>query len=223
MKKILVADDERDIVDMLSDILKLKGYQVLKAGGGAEALLFSAQDPDLIILDVNMPDIDGIAVCQTIRNYITCPIIFLTARIEDRDKIAGFQAGGDDYITKPFSTEELLVRVEAHLRREERTRSTAKLKFAGDFVIDYNERAVYKAGNLIPMAKKEFDIIELLSLNAGQVFDKERIYESVWGYDSDGDSSVVAEHIRRIRVKLTAAEVDNKIETVWGVGYKWIK
>jgi len=223
MKKILIVDDEPDIRDMLSDILTVKGYEVLKASGGEEAILYSAQNPDLIILDVNMPDINGIAVCQTIRNYISCPIIFLTARIEDRDKVAGFQAGGDDYITKPFGTEELLVRVDAHLRREERTRGTSKIKFTGDFVIDYKERTIYKSEEKISLAKKEFDIIELLSLNAGQVFDKERIYESVWGYDSDGDSSVVAEHIRRIRVKLAAAEAENKIETVWGVGYKWVK
>lgn len=223
MKKILIVDDEPDIRDMLEDILTMKGYQVLKAFGGEAAISFAAQNPDLIILDVNMPDLDGLTVCQKIRNFISCPIIFLTARIEDSDKVAGFRSGGDDYITKPFSTDELLVRVEAHLRREERVRKTAKIKFAGDFVIDYTQRAVYKNEEPIQLAKKEFDIIELLSLNAGQVFDKERIYETVWGYDSDGDSSVVAEHIRRIRVKLAAADADNKIETVWGVGYKWAK
>lgn len=223
MKKILVADDETDILDMLEDIFQMNGYDVIKATGGEEAILHTAQNPDLIILDVNMPDVDGLSVCQTIRNYITCPILFLTAKIEDQDKIRGFQAGADDYILKPFSIDELLIRVEAHLRREERTKGSARIKFVGDLVIDYNERAVYKREEHIPLAKKEFDIIELLSLHAGQIFDKERIYEAIWGYNSEGDSSVIAEHIRRIRVKLTEKGVDNKIETVWGVGYKWTK
>jgi len=223
MKKILVADDETDILDMLADIFLMNGYDVIKAAGGEEAILLTAENPDLIILDVNMPDVDGLSVCQTIRNYITCPILFLTAKVEDQDKIRGFQAGADDYILKPFSIDELLVRVEAHLRREERTKGSARIKFMGDLVIDYNERAVYQSDEHIPLAKKEFDIIELLSLHTGQIFDKERIYEAIWGYDSEGDSSVIAEHIRRIRVKLTEKGVDNKIETVWGVGYKWTK
>lgn len=223
MKKILVADDEADILDMLEDIFTMKGYEVIRAAGGKEAVKQAAQNPDLIILDVNMPDMDGLAVCQAIRDHIHCPIIFLTAKAAERDRVAGLVAGGDDYILKPFGMEELLARVEAHLRREERVRSSNKVKFSGDFVIDYTQRLVYRKGKCITLAKKEFDIIELLSLNAGQIFDKERIYERVWGYDSEGDSSVVAEHIRRIRIKLNHGGAENKVETVWGVGYKWIK
>lgn len=223
MKKILIVDDETDILDMLSDLLALNGYDVLKAAGGEEALRLAGENPDLILLDVNMPDIDGLSVCRAIRDVISCPVLFLTAKVTEGDKIRGFQAGGDDYILKPFNTGELLARVEAHLRREERRSGSARIKYAGGVIIDYKERMVLKDGERIPLPKKEFDIIELLSLNAGQVFDKERIYESVWGYDSEGDSSVVAEHIRRIRGKLEGAGADNKIATVWGVGYKWQK
>lgn len=223
MKKILIVDDEIDILNMLEDIFTVKEYQVIRAAGGFEAVKYAAENPDLIILDVNMPDMDGLAVCQTIRNHVDCPIIFLTAKVAERDRVAGFLAGGDDYILKPFGMEELLARVEAHLRREERVRSSNKVKFSGDFVIDYTQRLIYQGNQCISLAKKEFDIIELLSLNAGQIFDKERIYERIWGYDSEGDSSVVAEHIRRIRMKLNHAGAGNKVETVWGVGYKWIK
>lgn len=223
MKKILIVDDEEDIRGMLSDILSLSGYDVLKAAGGEDALRLSAENPDLILLDVNMPDIDGLSVCRAIRDVISCPVLFLTAKITEEDKIRGFQAGGDDYILKPFNTGELLARVEAHLRREERRGGSAQIKYAGGVIIDYKQRAVSKDGVRIPLPKKEFEIIELLSLHAGQVFDKERIYEAVWGYDSEGDSSVVAEHIRRIRAKLEKAGAENRIETVWGVGYKWQK
>lgn len=223
MTKILVVDDESDILDMLGDILSLSGYGVQKAKGGEEALRLAAENPDLILLDINMPDIDGLSVCRAIRNVISCPVLFLTARVTHEDKIRGFQAGGDDYILKPFNTEELLARVEAHLRREERRSSSAQIKYAGGVIIDYTERTLSKDGKRIPLPKKEFEIIELLSLHAGQVFDKERIYEAVWGYDCEGDSSVVAEHIRRIRGKLEKAGAQTKIETVWGVGYKWQK
>ena len=131
--------------------------------------------------------------------------------------------GGDDYIIKPFSLEELGARVAAHLRRESRIRSSAKVRFDRDFVIDYDQRAVFFEEKSLSLAKKEFDIVELLSQNPGQTFDKERIYELVWGWDSTGDSTVVAEHIRRIRAKFSAAGCKGYIETVWGVGYKWIR
>ena len=129
----------------------------------------------------------------------------------------------DDYIVKPFSLVELEARVQAHLRREERHQTNTKVKFSGELLIDYSERTVYIQNQPIGLVKKEFDIVELLSQNAGQVFDKERIYERVWGYDSEGDSSVVAEHIRRIRTKIAAYTNKSYIETVWGCGYKWIR
>lgn len=166
---------------------------------------------------------DGLEVCQRIRDYVSCPILFLTARIEDADKVKGFSVGGDDYIVKPFSLVELEARVKAHLRRETRHSFNTQIKFIDDLTIDYAERCIFYKGNKISLAKKEFDIVELLSVNSGQVFDRERIYEKIWGYDSEGDSSVVAEHIRRIRTKIAAFTEKEYIETVWGCGYKWIK
>ncbi len=219
--KILIVDDEPDIVTMLRQFFTSKGYQVFTAANGGEALCQAGKAPDLILLDIQMPDIDGLEVCRRIRDHIPCPILFLTARIEDADKVKGFSAGGDDYIVKPFSLIELEARIQAHLRREARSRSEAQVKFSGDLTIDYSERTLSLQNEKIPLAKKEFDIVELLSQNAGQVFDKERIYERVWGCDSDGDSSVVAEHIRRIRSKLSARTGKTYIETVWGCGYKW--
>ncbi|MEI3613526.1 response regulator transcription factor [Pseudogracilibacillus sp. SO30301A] len=222
-EKILIVDDEQDIVTLLKDYFELNGYQVLTAMNGAEALQKVAQNPDIILLDINMPDIDGIEVCSKIREHVSCPILFLTAKIEEKDKINGFRVGGDDYIVKPFSINELGARVAAHLRREHRNISKTTAIFSKDLVIDYRQRCVYYNNHPIQLAKKEFDIVELLSMNPGQVFDKERIYEKIWGYDSDGDSSVVTEHIRRIRSKLASCSSETYIETVWGVGYKWVK
>ncbi|MDI6619315.1 MAG: response regulator transcription factor [Clostridiales bacterium] len=222
MAKLLIADDESDIVNLLRDYFEINGYEVLTAASGSEALKQAEKNPDLILLDINMPDGNGFEVCTRIRNFVNCPILFLTAKVEDSDKINGFRVGGDDYIVKPFSIDELGARVAAHLRREERHQIAAKTKFTGDLSIDYTSRTVTCANQPIILAKKEFDIIELLSMNSGQVFDRERIYERIWGYDSEGDSSVVAEHIRRIRSKLAAVSEKSYIETVWGVGYKWV-
>lgn len=222
-KKLLIADDEPDIVEMLSRFFEARGYEILRAQNGVQALRQAEHRPDLILLDIHMPELDGLSVCRQIRTHVSCPILFLTARIEDSDKIKGFAAGGDDYIVKPFSLLELEARVAAHLRREDRRGSFRQLRFLGDLVIDYSERALYIEETRIPLAKKEFDIVELLSQNPGQTFDKERIYERIWGFDSEGDSSVVAEHIRRIRSKLAAYTDVPWIETVWGCGYKWKK
>ena len=219
--KLLIVDDEPDIVAMLSGFFTGKGYQVLTAQNGREALKKAEQSPDLILLDVAMPEMDGLAVCQAIRDRLACPILFLTARIEYADKVRGFSAGGDDYILKPFSLVELEARVQAHLRREARHQSQARVRFAGELAIDYLERRLFFGQEEIPLTKKEFDIVELLSQNPGQVFDKERIYEKIWGYDSEGSSGVVAEHIRRIRTKIAAHTDRGYLETVWGCGYKW--
>ncbi|MCL2539664.1 MAG: response regulator transcription factor [Oscillospiraceae bacterium] len=222
-ERVLIVDDEIDIVNMVKEFFFLRGYQTITATSGQEALKKVEAQPDIILLDINMPDIDGITVIKMIREHISCPILFLTASVEDADKIRGFAAGADDYIVKPFSLEELGARVAAHLRRELRRRSAAKLNFDGDFVIDYSERAVFFKNKQIPLAKKEFDIVELLSQNTGQVFDKERIYERIWGYDSEGESTVVAEHIRRIRAKFAENGTRPYVQTVWGVGYKWAR
>lgn len=221
--KILIADDETDIVVMLSQFFQGKGYRILTATNGVETLKQVENNPDIILLDINMPGMDGLEVCQRIRDYVSCPILFLTARIEDADKVKGFSVGGDDYIVKPFSLVELAARVKAHLRRETRHSFNTQIKFIDELTIDYVERCIFYKGNKISLAKKEFDIVELLSVNSGQVFDRERIYEKIWGYDSEGDSSVVAEHIRRIRTKIAAFTEKGYIETVWGCGYKWIK
>lgn len=222
-EKILIVDDEADIVTMLRNFFEINGYHVLTATNGLEAIAQAEKQPDLILLDINMPDIDGMEVCSRIRNFVCCPILFLTARIDDADKIKGFGVGGDDYIVKPFSMDELGARVAAHLRREHRQREAAKVRFDDNLAIDYTERCLYYDGCLIPLAKKEFDIIELLSQHRGQVFSKERIYELVWDYDSEGDASVIAEHIRRIRMKFKDAKMKPYIETVWGIGYRWAK
>lgn len=223
MYKILIVDDEADVVSLLKDYFEINGYETLVAYSGTEAIVQTAKSPDLILLDINMPDMEGTAVCAQIRDYVTCPILFLTAKVEDSDKIKGFAVGGDDYIIKPFSIDELGARVAAHIRREHRNQSDAKVRFFDKVAIDYSAKTVSIEGETLLLAKKEFEIIELLSLNQGQVFDKERIYEKIWGYDAEGDSSVVAEHIRRIRAKLKACGAKMYIETVWGMGYKWVK
>lgn len=219
--KLLIVDDEPDIVSMLASFFTGKGYQILTAHSGAESLKKIEQTPDIILLDINMPDMDGLEVCELIRDRVSCPILFLTARIEDADKVKGFSVGGDDYILKPFSLMELEARVYAHLRREARHKADTQVRFAGELAIDYIQRQLFYGKDEIPLPKKEFEIVELLSQNPGQVFGKERIYEKIWGYDSEGDSSVVAEHIRRIRAKIAAYTDQPYIETVWGCGYKW--
>lgn len=221
--KILIADDETDIVIMLKGFFEKRGYEVYTAVNGKEAVKQAERQPEIILLDINMPKMDGLAVCERIRKFVACLIIFLTARIDDTDKIKGFAVGGDDYVVKPFSLMELAARVEAHLRREQRHMGSLRIKFDDELSIDYSARMVYFHDQEIPFVKKEFDIIELLSQNAGQVFDRERIYERIWGYNSDGDSSVISEHIRRIRMKFAGAGCRSYIDTIWGSGYKWVR
>lgn len=201
--------------------IRTKAYDILTAYSGQEALKKVACKPDLILLDINMPGMDGLTVCQQIREHIACPILFLTARIESSDKIIGFQAGADDYIVKPFDLDELGARIAAHLRREQRRQNNSAVRFFGELILDYSARTVTINNLNIPLSKREFEIVELLSLNAGQVFDRERIYELVWGLDGDGNSDTIMEHIRKIRAKFAAHTLHNYIETVWGCGYRW--
>lgn len=222
-QKIMIIDDEIEILNMLKRYFSLEGYEVMTADGGQAALKQLSHQPDIILLDINMPDLDGLSLCKNIRDFVTCPILFLTANIEESDKIKGFSAGGDDYIVKPFSVDELGARVAAHLRRENRSKVKTQVLFDNLLVIDYAQRSVYFKSKEIPLLKKEFDIIEVLSQNPGQVFDKEHLYEAAWGLDGMGSNTVVAEHIRKIRAKFAAAGVKQYIETVWGVGYKWAK
>ncbi len=221
--KILVIDDEEMILSMLKKCLQNDDFLVYTADSAKKALELLADTPDIILLDINMPEMDGLELCQLIREHISCPIIFLTARVTEQDVIKGLSIGGDDYITKPFSVDELLARISAHLRREERKGVAANLKFDEELIIDYNSREVFYGKKQLDFSNKEFEIIKFLSQNAGMVFDRETIYEKLWGYDGEGDSIVVKEHIRKIRNKLSVYTDKNYIETVWGVGYKWAK
>ncbi|WP_110461302.1 response regulator transcription factor [Ruminiclostridium sufflavum] len=219
--KILLVDDEKGIVTMMKSYFEMSGYQVFTAYDGKEALQKASNHPDIVLLDINMPEIDGLTVCRQIREHLPCPILFLTARIETNDKIKGLGAGADDYIVKPFDLDELGARVAAHLRRENRRQEQSALRFFDNMTIDYVKREISIGGATVTLSKKEFDIVELLSANCGQVFDRERIYDTIWGLEGDGSSDTIMEHIRKIRVKFSALSAHKYIETVWGVGYKW--
>lgn len=232
--RMLVVDDEADIANMLAEYFRMEGYEVTTANDGTTALreASSGSAPDIMLLDVNMPGMDGFEVCRRVREHVGCPIIFLTARVEDVDQLDGFAAGADDYVMKPFSLEVLGRRVAAHMAREVRTHESGQknaVRFFRDLTIDYAQRTVEAHGGAgapsvrVDVTKIEFDIIALLSKRPGQVFDRDSIYERVWGWDAAGDPSQVREHVRRIRNKLAAAGVsEDPISTVWGVGYKWM-
>ena len=221
MAKILVVEDDRNM--RLLTAARLEDmYTVVCANDGIEAMEeIHKGGIDLIIADIMMPRMDGITMTMRLRESYDFPVIMLSAKSEDTDKILGLNIGADDYITKPFSLDELGARVSAHLRRDMRLQKKSDLKFNDDLVIDYSSKAVYFKDKEISFSKTEFDIIELLSTNAGIVFDKERIYERLWGFDSDGYSMTVVEHIRKIRAKFTEAGCKSYIATVWGCGYKW--
>lgn len=219
--KILIVDDEEMMTELLSDYLSDEGYETYIANSAVQALKLLPKNPDIIILDINMQGMDGLELCKNIRAHISCPILFVTARIAEQDKINGLQYGGDDYITKPFSLKELSARIAAHLRRDERSHRQAAVLTSGELLVNLSQRCIFYRDKEIDMSKKEFDIIEFLLTNAGQVFDRERIYERIWGYDAEGSADVIKEHVRKIRAKLYEATGQNYIETVWGVGYKW--
>ena len=217
---VLIVEDERDIADMLADYFGIEGYRTLVAGDAASAVEACRRGPDVILLDVNLPDGDGFEVCAKVRDAVACPIVFLTARVEDADAIAGFAAGGDDYVTKPFSLEVLGVRVKAHLARRERASDRAVVGFSNGVSIDFGRREARVDGRPVDLARKDFDIVALLAKRPGQVFDRDMIRELAW--DEPGDSSVVTEHIRRIRRAFAQAGCEaDPIDTSWGVGYSW--
>ena len=226
--KILIIDDETSVLDMLKTYFELMDFIVYTASNGSDGINQISFNPDIILLDVNMPEMDGYEVCKKIRDKVSVPIVFLTANVDESDKIYGLMIGGDDYILKPFSLDELNARVMAHIRRDSR-RLSANLNDNNKRVrIDYNARTIYISDNIISFTKTEFEIIELLSKNHGMVFDKETIYERLWGFNKMGDSETITEHVRRIRYKIKKKYIDNNIEeinmieTVWGIGYKWI-
>lgn len=221
-RKLLIADDEPGILRLLTDYFEMQDYQIIAAKNGFEVLDKLSQSPDLILLDVGMPFLDGFEVCERIRAHTSCPILFLTARIEEADRIKGFTSGGDDYILKPFSIDELGARVKAHLRREERKKTAKEIKIYDHLAIHYEEKCVYYKEHPIPLTKTEYRIVEQLSFNPGQIYSKDQLYEKVRGYDGNADSSIIMEHIRRIRGKIGKYTDNVFIETVWGVGYRWI-
>lgn len=227
MSKILIIDDEKELVMLLADELKSKGHQVLSAYNGEMGIELARKQPDLIILDIMMPKADGFEVCHAIRDDVLCPIIFLSAMQSEADKIKGLNLGGDDYIVKPFGLKELLAKIEANLRREKRSQyineeNKRKKLYFQKLSINIKEHSIKIGNNDVLLTKLEYNIVELLALHAGQTFSREQIYERIWGYDSDGDSTTVVEHVKKIRAKFAEIEPDTEyISTVWGIGYKW--
>lgn len=222
--RILVVDDEPEIVAFIQEGLEDEGYEVLAAYNGEDAIRAAMTKPNLILLDVMMPGRDGYEVCQVVRDIVNCPIVFLSAQDREADRLKGLAVGGDDYLVKPFGMKELKARVHAHLRREDRTHSKTQRHLIryGDLIINLKGHTVMYQNEPIPITHREFEIIELLALHNGQVFNKEHIYEKIWGLDAYGESSTVTEHVKKIRAKLSIMDPERQyIHTIWGVGYKW--
>ena len=221
--KILIVDDEKMLTELLSSHLQKCGYEAFVAENAQQTISMLNVYPDLILLDINMPEIDGLELCKMIRQNVVCPILFLTARVDEQDVVNGLSSGGDDYILKPFSLKELDARITAHLKREVRRREKTECCFQGELSIDYKAKTVQIHMNDLDLTKLEYEIIEFLAMNPGMVFDKDRIYEKICGFDAEGDSRVITELIRRIRKKFRQYTETEYIETVWGMGYRWIK
>ena len=221
--RILIIDDDAALLKMLQKYFEMKKYEIITAENGAEGMEKLKFQPDIILLDINMPRIDGIEVCRRIRDKVTCPVLFLTARVEEQDVVNGLSSGGDDYILKPFSLKELDARITAHLKREVRRREKTECCFQGELSIDYKAKTVQIHAKYLELTRLEYEILEFLAMNPGMVFDKDRIYEKVCGYDAEGDSRVITELIRRIRKKFRRYTETEYIETVWGMGYRWTK
>ena len=222
--KILVVDDEPDILTFIEDSLVMEGYEVRSALNGEEALKQLDSSVDLIILDVMLPDMNGFKVCEKMRESYACPILFLSADGSERSRIEGLLIGGDDYISKPFSLKELKARIIANLRRttELQMMGQKNLLRYGDLVIDLQSYEILLGKEKIHFTKKEYEVVKMLALHAGQVLTKEQLFEKIWGYDSESDVSTVVEHIKKIRTKLSVYDREyTYIQTVWGIGYKW--
>lgn len=205
MAKLLVVDDEKPIADILKFTLEKEGYQVVCAYDGDEALLAVQQErPDLILLDVMLPRRDGMEVCRAVRQSHDMPIIMLTARDSEVDKVLGLELGADDYVTKPFSSRELVARVKAHLRRNQpkTEEQDNRLLRIHELEIDLNSYTVGKAGELLELTHREFELLEYLARHQGQVMTREHLLQSVWGYDYFGDVRTVDVTIRRLREKI---------------------
>ena len=225
--KILVVDDEVDIVKFIGDYLTEEGYEVIKAYNGVEALDKMRQNrPDLVVLDIMLPGLDGFEVCKQIRTESTVPILMVTAKDSDVDKIVGLEIGADDYIPKPFNPRELVARVKAVLRRAYRPdyqphSQVLTLKYK-DLSIDTERRRATIGNRLLELTMKEFDLLLFLMRNPGHVYSRDHLLDSVWGQDSFVGARTVDVHIRRLREQIeTDASQPQYIKTVWGVGYKF--
>ena len=224
---ILVVDDEALLVKGIRFNLQNEGYEVITGSNGVEAVNAAMKDqPDLIVLDVMMPEMDGLTACAKIREFSDVPIILLTAKIDDMDKLMGFDHGADDYLTKPFNILELKARIRAMLRR---TGSSAKQTQSntltiGTISLDLDGRNAYKAGVLADLTAKEFDVIEFLMRNPNRVYSREALLDTIWAYEYRSDIRTVDVHIRRLREKLEENPAEPKyIMTKWGVGYYFKK
>ena len=224
--KILVVDDEALLVKGIRFNLQNDGYEVLTGSNGLEAVQIAQnKNPDLIILDVMMPEMDGLTACAQIRQFSDVPIILLTAKAEDMDKLMGFDQGADDYLTKPFNILELKARIRALLRRSTRkTPDKEALLTIGNISLDLNARNAYRADQLTDLTAKEFDVIEFLMRNPNRVYSREALLDTIWAYEYRSDIRTVDVHIRRLREKLEENPADPQyIMTKWGVGYYFKK
>ena len=221
--RVLVVDDENLLVKGIKFNLQNEGYEVLTGSDGQEALeIASSQDLDLIILDVMMPRMDGLEACQRIREFSDVPIIMLTAKADDMDKLMGFEHGADDYLTKPFNILELKARVRALLRRSggKKKEERAAYLACDNISLDVDARNAYNNGVLTDLTAKEFDLIELLMRNPNRVYSRENLLDTIWGYEFHSDIRTVDVHIRRLREKLEQNPAEPAhIMTKWGVGY----
>lgn len=226
--RILIVDDEKSLLQMVSILLKKEGFSALdNASTGSQALkLIENHEYDLILLDINLPDIDGYTICTEIRRTKQVPIFFLTARDSDFDKVSGFAFGADDYITKPFNPLELIARIKAHLKRKSYVTQTEieKTEFNnGQLIINYNEATVKVNGKVISLTAQLFQLLCFFSKSPNQIFSKEQIYVNVWGDESYGDDTTVTVHIRKLREKIEEEPSNPKhIITIRGLGYKFV-
>lgn len=218
--RILAIDDEQDILRLIERALKGQ-YQVDTVLSHVEREIGDLSVYDLIIMDVMMPGESGYDLLKKIRNKVGCPIIFLSAKALEEDVIYGLSLGADDYIRKPFSVAELRARIAAHIRRDNRE-NVKNIIQAGDISLCPEACELRVQGDLVDLTKSEYEIVELLFKNRGQVFSKAQIYEIIYGFDKDGDESAITEHIKNLRRKLKSHGAE-PIETVWGIGYKWKK
>ncbi|MDQ2818478.1 MAG: response regulator transcription factor [Candidatus Eremiobacteraeota bacterium] len=220
---VLVVDDDARIVELVRDTLTAEGFDVSGASDGMAALRsFRSHAPDVIILDVGLPGLDGFEVCREMRKHTAAPIIFLTARREEIDRIVGLELGADDYISKPFSTRELLARVRAIIRRSGcAPPSAGRARTVGDICMDVERREATVGGRAVSLKPREFDVLWLLLRNEGRVFSRDQLIETIWGYDFEGDPRTVDVHVRRIRRAIgDSARCPRYLHTVHGLGYK---